>query len=133
LEDWLVPRTADLPVLGISGRRFETITSGAGDMTPPWPSRKKIPRDPENDYTPAAAEARRAFLRAQTGAGLEHVSRYSFAPSILPGNIEHFTGVAQVPIGIAGPLLVNGSMRRVNFTFRWPRPRAPWSRATTGG
>ena len=84
-------------------------------MTTPWPSRTKIPRDPENDYTPAAAEARRAFLRAQTGAGLEHVSRYSFDPSILPGNIEHFTGVAQVPIGIAGPLLVDGEHAQGEF------------------
>jgi len=81
----------------------------------PRTRRTKIPRDPEDDYTPGAAEARRAFLRAQTGAGLEHVSRYSFDPSILPGNIEHFTGVAQVPIGIAGPLLVNGEYAQGEF------------------
>jgi hypothetical protein len=31
----------------------------------------KIPRDPEDDYTPDAAEARRAFLHAQIGAGLD--------------------------------------------------------------
>ncbi|MGE5133326.1 MAG: hydroxymethylglutaryl-CoA reductase [Gemmatimonadota bacterium] len=84
-------------------------------MSIPQASRKKIPRDPENDYTQAAAGARRAFLREQTGAGLEHVSRYSFDPSILPGNIEHFTGVAQVPIGIAGPLLVNGEHAQGEF------------------
>jgi hydroxymethylglutaryl-CoA reductase (NADPH) len=84
-------------------------------MTTPGPVRKKIPRDPVNDYTRGAAQARRAFLRAQTGAGLEHVSRYSFDPSILPGNIEHFTGVAQVPIGIAGPMLVNGEHAQGEF------------------
>lgn len=84
-------------------------------MTASRPSRRKIPRDPGNDYTLAAAEARRAFLREQTGAGLDHVSRFSFAPSILPGNIEHFTGVAQVPIGIAGPLLVNGEHAQGEF------------------
>lgn len=61
-------------------------------MRTPRANRTKIPRDPENDYTPQAAEARRTFLRAQTGAGLEHLSRYSFDLSILPGNIEHFTG-----------------------------------------
>jgi hydroxymethylglutaryl-CoA reductase (NADPH) len=81
----------------------------------PRTRRTKIPRDPADDYTPDAAGARRAFLRAQTGAGLEHVSRYSFDPSILPGNIEHFTGVAQVPIGIAGPLLVNGEYAQGEF------------------
>jgi hydroxymethylglutaryl-CoA reductase (NADPH) len=84
-------------------------------MTPPRAKRKKVPRDRENDYTPEAAEARRAFLREQTGVGLEHVSRYSFDPSVLPGNIEHFTGVAQVPIGIAGPLLVNGEYAQGEF------------------
>jgi hydroxymethylglutaryl-CoA reductase (NADPH) len=84
-------------------------------MTPPRSKRKKVPRDRENDYTPEAAEARRAFLREQTGVGLEHVSRYSFDPSVLPGNIEHFTGVAQVPIGIAGPLLVNGEYAQGEF------------------
>jgi hydroxymethylglutaryl-CoA reductase (NADPH) len=84
-------------------------------MGSPRARRRKIPRDPESDYTPGAAEARRAFLRGQTGVGLEHVSRYSFDPSVLPGNIEHFTGVAQVPIGVAGPLLVNGEYAQGEF------------------
>lgn len=84
-------------------------------MRAPRAKRTKIPRDPGDDYTPSAAEARRTFLRAQTGAGLDHVSRYSFDPSILPGNIEHFTGVAQVPVGVAGPLLVNGEYAQGEF------------------
>ena len=77
-------------------------------MTTSKATRKKIPRSREDDYTAAAAAARRAFLREQTGVALEHVSHYSFDPAVLPGNVEHFTGVAQVPIGIAGPLLVDG-------------------------
>ena len=84
-------------------------------MRTPRARREKILRDPVNDYTREAAEARRAFLGAQTGAGLEHVSRYSFDPSVLPGNIEQFTGVAQVPIGIAGPLLVDGEYAQGEF------------------
>jgi hydroxymethylglutaryl-CoA reductase (NADPH) len=79
------------------------------------PQREKIPRDLVNDYTREAAEARRAFLQARTGEGLGHVASYSFDPSTLPGNIEHFTGAAQVPIGIAGPLLVNGEYARGEF------------------
>ena len=74
-----------------------------------------IPRDRDNDYTPEAAEARREFLAAQTGADLEHVSAYSFDPERVQGNIEHFTGVAQVPLGIAGPLLVNGEHAQGEF------------------
>src|SRR5919112_2902158 len=67
-----------------------------------------IPRDRENDYTREAADARRRFVAEQTDASLEHVSAYSFDPELVQGNVEHFTGVAQVPLGIAGPVLVNG-------------------------
>src|SRR4051812_25154033 len=74
-----------------------------------------VPRDREDDYAPAAATARREFLRERTGAALEHVGSYSFDPHLLPGNVEHFTGVAQVPIGVAGPLLVNGEHAQGEF------------------
>jgi hydroxymethylglutaryl-CoA reductase (NADPH) len=36
-------------------------------------------------------------------------------PATLTGNVEHFTGVAQVPLGIAGPLLVNGEHAQGEF------------------
>ena len=48
------------------------------------------------------------FAQQQTGASLDHVSSYSFDPALLSGNVESFVGVAQVPIGLAGPLLVHG-------------------------
>ncbi len=75
----------------------------------------RIPRDPDDDYTAEAAARRRAFVREQTGASLDHVGAHSFDPSVLPGNVEHFTGVAQVPIGLAGPLLVDGEHARGEF------------------
>jgi hydroxymethylglutaryl-CoA reductase (NADPH) len=81
----------------------------------PATSRKRIPRDPENDYTEDAAKARREFVHEQTGADLRHVGSYSFDPSALPGNIENFTGVAQVPLGIAGPLLIDGEHAQGEF------------------
>jgi hydroxymethylglutaryl-CoA reductase (NADPH) len=77
--------------------------------------RTPVPRDRSNDYTRDAAAARRAFLTERSGAGLEHVGSYSLDPETLPGNIEHFTGVAQVPMGIAGPLLVNGEHAQGEF------------------
>ena len=45
----------------------------------------------------------------------EHVGRYSIDPAALRGNIENFVGAAQVPIGIAGPLLVDGEHARGEF------------------
>jgi hydroxymethylglutaryl-CoA reductase (NADPH) len=70
--------------------------------------RVPVPRDREDDYTREAASQRQEFVRDRTGVELEHVSSYSFDPSLLTGNVEQFVGVAQVPIGLAGPLLVNG-------------------------
>ena len=75
----------------------------------------KIPRNKENDYTREAADARREFAKEQTTAELNHVGKYSFDPSVLPGNIENFIGAAQVPIGLAGPLLVNGEYAKGEF------------------
>ena len=77
--------------------------------------RVPVPRDREDDYTHEAAAARRAFAREQTGVELEHVANYSFDPKLVGGNIEHFTGVAQVPLGLAGPLLVNGEHAQGEF------------------
>ncbi len=75
----------------------------------------KIPRDKENDYTREATESRRQFVREQTNSDANHVGQFSFEPTILQGNIENFIGVAQVPIGLAGALLVNGEYAKGEF------------------
>jgi hydroxymethylglutaryl-CoA reductase (NADPH) len=75
----------------------------------------KVPRSKENDYTREMAEARRRFVQERTGASLEHVGSFSFDPGVLPGNVENFTGVAQVPIGLAGPLLIDGEHAKGEF------------------
>ncbi len=77
--------------------------------------RVPVPRDRENDYTREAAAGRLDFLRERTGVAGEHVSSYSFDPAILTGNVEQFVGVAQVPIGLAGPLLVHGEHAQGEF------------------
>ena len=77
--------------------------------------RVPVPRDPIDDYSRQAAQLRLEFARRHSGAALEHISRYSFEPEVVAGNVEHFIGAAQVPIGLAGPLRVNGEHARGDF------------------
>ena len=74
-----------------------------------------IPRDVDDDYSDGVIQARRKFLEEQTGRTPEHLYRPSFDPHATRGNIEHFTGVAQIPVGIAGPLLVHGEHAKGEF------------------
>jgi hydroxymethylglutaryl-CoA reductase (NADPH) len=69
--------------------------------------RRRIPRLAD-DYSQAAVSERRSFLREVTGTQPAHICRHSVDPRSAAGNIENFIGVAQVPIGVAGPLLVQG-------------------------
>jgi hydroxymethylglutaryl-CoA reductase (NADPH) len=84
-------------------------------MTTTDSGRTPVPRDRDDDYTREAAERRADFVRERTGVELEHVTSYSFDPAMLTGNVEQFVGVAQVPIGLAGPLLVNGEHAQGEF------------------
>ena len=88
--------------------RYGTMTTNPLERTP-------IPRDKNDDYTREAAALRRAFVEERSACRLEHVSQYSFSPALLPGNIENFTGIAQVPLGVAGPLRILGEHARGDF------------------
>jgi hydroxymethylglutaryl-CoA reductase (NADPH) len=77
--------------------------------------RVPVPRDRDNDYSTDAAARRIEFLKERTGASLEHITNYAFSPDVVSGNVEQFIGVAQVPIGLAGPLLVNGEDAKGEF------------------
>ena len=75
----------------------------------------RIPRDRDDDYAPEPIKARQQLIRGGTGSTLDHASTYSLDPSTLPGNVESFFGVAQVPMGVAGPLRVNGEHAQGDF------------------
>lgn len=77
--------------------------------------RAQIPYDKENDHNQTLAERRQRFVEEHSGKKLEHINRYSFEPGTTRGNIENFVGVAQVPIGLAGPLKVNGEHAQGEF------------------
>tara|TARA_R110002049_G_scaffold53223_22_gene149048 strand:+ start:1131 stop:2315 length:1185 start_codon:yes stop_codon:yes gene_type:complete len=76
---------------------------------------KKIPRSNDNDYSLDIIRERQAFIEENTPAQLDHTKQFSFEPGDMSGNIENLFGVAQVPIGLAGPLLVNGEHAKGEF------------------
>ena len=75
----------------------------------------KIPRDNANDYSSEIIAKRQGFLEEKTGAALSHTKSFSFDPASMSGNCEHLFGVAQLPIGVAGPLMVNGEHAKGDF------------------
>jgi hydroxymethylglutaryl-CoA reductase (NADPH) len=75
------------------------------------PNAKGLPEDYHEEFI----LARQRHVQRVTGVHLEHVPSYSLVPSDTRGNIENFTGVAQIPLGIAGPLLVDGEHAKGEF------------------
>src|SRR5512143_1734672 len=75
----------------------------------------RIPRNAADDYGEAIIRQRQALVEQLSGTQPEHLWKYSFDPHMTKGNIENFTGVAQVPIGFAGPLRINGEHAQGDF------------------
>jgi hydroxymethylglutaryl-CoA reductase (NADPH) len=55
-----------------------------------------------------AAAARRRLVESETGAALPTVGDYSFPAERADPNVENMIGAAQVPMGVVGPLPVDG-------------------------
>ena len=79
------------------------------------PDQLKIPRDAIDDYNETIIKQRQALVEQFTGAKPAHLWQYSIDPHATKGNIENFIGVAQVPIGLAGPLRINGEHAQGDF------------------
>ena len=58
---------------------------------------------------------RREWVEAKTGAQLTHVGSSSVPSEETRGNIENPIGAAQIPLGVAGPLLVKGHHAQGTF------------------
>jgi hydroxymethylglutaryl-CoA reductase (NADPH) len=67
-----------------------------------------VPRFTSQGYDDESIAARRRWAEEKTGARLECVAMHSMPGPSLRGNIENAIGAAQVPLGIAGPLVVRG-------------------------
>ena len=59
-------------------------------------------------YASQHVEQRREWIEQKTGCRLTHVGAHSIPSEEMPGNIENAIGAAQIPLGVAGPLLVKG-------------------------
>lgn len=63
-----------------------------------------------------AVDIRRKVIEKIRNVNLNHIGKYSLNPENLFGkNIENMIGVVEVPMGIIGPLRVNGNYANGNF------------------
>jgi hydroxymethylglutaryl-CoA reductase (NADPH) len=58
---------------------------------------------------------RRAWLAHNTGHSLDAAAEAAFMPEQVRSNIENLVGAVHVPLGVAGPILVNGEHARGSY------------------
>ena len=74
-----------------------------------------VPRMKGQGYAAEYVARRREWVEEKTGALLRHVGAHSIASEEMRGNVENPVGAAQVPLGVAGPLSVEGMHARGRF------------------
>ncbi len=104
------------PSAGSVGTLVPPLSAPPAAPAPAGPgARLPYDKDDAADHAPAAVSARQRFIAEHCDCAPEHIARFSFAPESTRGNIESLTGAAQVPLGFAGPLRVNGEHARGDF------------------
>lgn len=76
---------------------------------------ERCPHHPTRDYEEDFVSTRRTWFAQRAGITLQHLSKYSISCGDVRGNVENFVGVAQVPIGIVGPVYVHGEYAQGTF------------------
>lgn len=104
--------------IGIEVKGVGALTVKVKDhVAPPLERPKSVPYSKEDNYSRAIISERQRWVERFSGTTLHHVDKPSFDPAETKGNIENFTGVAQVPLGFAGPLTINGEHARGEFVI----------------
>jgi hydroxymethylglutaryl-CoA reductase (NADPH) len=75
----------------------------------------RIPRIADDDYSVEAIQSRQRFSESYSTKKFPHLFDYSIDPKETAGNIENFIGTVQIPLGIAGPITINGEHAQGNF------------------
>jgi hydroxymethylglutaryl-CoA reductase (NADPH) len=101
--------------IGVQTTPFGKLQFTVDDAISEKTALTRIPRDKDDDYSEAIIAERQKFVSQFTGAKLEHITSYSFDAHTTAGNIENFTGIAQIPLGFAGPLQINGEHAQGEF------------------
>ena len=94
------------------GRLKVRVDAGLNESEPHEP---RIPRHPEDNYSETAIGGRRQFLEEHLSQTFPHLFLDSYDPHLTRGNVENYIGNAQIPIGLAGPLLLDGEAARGEF------------------
>ena len=92
--------------------RLQAASAAAPDERP---SVRLVPRFHKQGYTRPLVDRRRAWLEQQTGSRLEQVGSFTISSEAMRGNVENPIGAVQIPLGVAGPLLVRGAHAQGTF------------------
>ncbi|MFT7678500.1 MAG: hydroxymethylglutaryl-CoA reductase (NADPH), partial [Planctomycetota bacterium] len=77
--------------------------------SPTFSSLPRLPRDRADDYGAEIIARRRALAEGSAGVSLVHVAGQPVPAAEARGKVEAMIGHVQVPVGLAGPLVVNGA------------------------
>lgn len=75
----------------------------------------KIPRNLQDNYSEEIVAKRLSFLSEKTDVKFDYLKGKMVENSSAKGNVENFIGFSQTPIGVAGPLQINGDFAKGNF------------------
>ncbi len=84
----------------------------AAEPAAPERTHDLVPRLDGQGYGDDDIAARRRWIEERTGAGLRHVGACTLPGESMQGNIENPIGAVQVPLGLAGPLKIDGEHAR---------------------
>lgn len=74
-----------------------------------------VPRLEGQGYTREQVAERRRWVEGKTASQLDQVGAFTIDSEAMRGNVENPVGAAQVPLGVAGPLLVHGEHASGSF------------------